>query len=173
VSSACWLAAGDASAAGPGVLGRRLAGFQPALEHRAQVGERNRLGQKVVHAGRLGPPCLVAQRVCGEGDDRKVARATFQLADAGRELVAVEVRHVQIGQQERKVIRAPARQRLRTVAEDLGGVTEECELLLDDQPIDLVVLGDEDGALLGVRPPDCQRGALSTKDVRPGCRFAR
>ena len=126
------------AAGGGGDLGKR----QPTVELVGQLRQFDRLDQEVVHAGgeaRLG---LSLQRIRGAGDDRH-ARAPglgFQLADAARQLVAVHVGHVAVGDDQAEAARLPHLQGLDAVVGGLGGVAQGSHLAQQQHAVDGVVV---------------------------------
>ena len=122
-----------------GVVVGRDRGRQPARHRASQIGQLDRLGQVFVHAGLAHPRRLVAQRVRGQRQDRNPRAACGRGlggADRPRQAVAVELGHVQVGEDEIVPAAPPEVERLDAVGGDLGRVAEQRELLQHDLLVD-------------------------------------
>lgn len=144
---------------GGGAVGKDFSGLavarQPAFQRLAEESEPKRLGQVLVHAGLADAIASLGCRVGRERQDRH-ARCPRRLctANRAREVITVELGHVQIAQHERVSAPLPEAQRLGAVARDLGGMAEQLELHQHDLPVDRIVLGDQDQPAFGAGQGD-------------------
>src|SRR5262249_20218013 len=115
----------------------RHAATDPAVEGGAQLVERQRLGQVVVHAGGDAALVVLAARVGGEGKDRRARLAVRRLAradDLGG-IDAVHVRHVAVHEDHVVAGRLPGRDRLLAVVRGIDLATELAQRLARDLAI--------------------------------------
>ena len=146
---------------GRGGLGVRLLLYWPAEFRRARQPsadaiikrrQQHRLGEIVVHPGRETQIAFPFKRVGGECDDGKMLlRALLRLADHARQGVAVDERHVAIGQEQSVTFGVLPDQvpSLLPIGGELRRITQTAELRANHELICFVVFGDQDQTSTG------------------------
>ena len=141
---------------GEGREGGRRTGAHDPFDRGPQVGGLDRLGQEVVHAGRQAPLAVLLPRPRRQGDDGQVApRGALPLPDRPDDLEAVQLRHVDVQQQQVEGPRLRQRQRLPAVARHTHPAAAPPEQLLQELRVELVVLG-QPGCAAARRPASGQ-----------------
>ena len=84
---------------------------EPALQHRFEILDAQRLAEVVVHAGAQAALAVALERVRGHRHDRGVAAGRLAGADPGGRLVAVEVRHLAVHEDRVMALRDPGARR--------------------------------------------------------------
>ena len=128
-------------------VGRRpgTPGGDHSVDRRPQVGGPDRLGQEVVHAGRQAPLAVFLPRARRQGDDGQMApRGPLPLPDRLDDLEAVQLRHVDVQEQQVEGALFRQGQRLPAVARQPHAVAPPGEQLLQELRVELVVLGHQD-----------------------------
>ena len=145
---------------------RRRPATDPAIEGGAQLVERQRLGQVVVHPGRDAALVVFATRVRRQRQDRRARPAIGRLAHADDlgGLDAVHVRHVAIHQDHVVARRLPARDGLLAVVRRIDLAAQLPERLARDLAVHRIVLGDQDagGERLGSAASPAPRSPRAT-----------
>lgn len=116
----------------------------PTIEDTPHFRQRNRLRHVIVHNRGKASLGLTRERVRGQGHDGQTPRRILLVADRFREVIAVQVRHVAVGQQQGVASGAPKRQGHRAVLGDLARMPQKRQLTLHQEPIGEIVLGDQD-----------------------------
>src|SRR5207249_6678382 len=117
---------------------------QPLGEQDVKRGHLDRLRDVVVHAGREAALAIARQGGGGRGDDRRVPRRALARADGGGGLQAVELRHLDVHQDEVVGRGGERGERLATVRRHVGREARRLEQMERGQPVVGVVLDEQD-----------------------------
>jgi len=134
----------------------------------AQLSQRHRLAQTIIHSGRQVTLGLAAAHIGAERDDRdrEATFAMFDVADRRGQFEPVHLRHVHVGDDQAIGSCAITLERHPAVLRQIGSVADPRQLSLDHHLTGRVVLGDQDEIAAG-------QGRLAARRYNFGCVWFR
>lgn len=118
----------------------------PAVESGGEGSEDDGFAEEVVHTGGHATLAVLSHGAGGEGDDGEIGEAAAPGAEFAGGLVAVEVWHLAVHKDQIYFFGAQDGERLVTLVGGADEVAKAEEHFLENELVDGVVFGEEDGA---------------------------